>query len=189
MRCLVLQVPPLKKKKRTERAQERLSKHRSSLKNQETPPSKDKSISGRRADGFEGRLRPCLRWEASDGSTPLSSGNRVIPQHCPQTQAFQWEPLTISNTLMWRSFRLQRDARREKKDWMWREKSRGRVNISYTYYQTELLISIPSKPPQVMLKRIGGNHGGCEFLLQKGDLNLNTLKKNYREKKKSKTSW
>lgn len=76
----------------------------------------------------------------------------------------------------------------KKKDWMWREKSRGRVNISYTYYQTELLISIPSKPPQVMLKRIRGNHGGCEFLLQTGDLNSNKLWKNYR-KNKSKTSW
>lgn len=38
-----------------------LSKHRSSPKDQKTPPSKDKSISGRRADGFEGRLGPCLR--------------------------------------------------------------------------------------------------------------------------------
>lgn len=59
----------------------------------------------------------------------------------------------------------------------------GRVNISYTYYQTESLISIPSKPPQVMLKRLCGNRGGWEFQLKKGDWNLNKLRENYREKK------
>lgn len=60
-----------------------LSKHRFSPKGQETPPTKDKSISGRRADGFEGRLGPCLRWEASDGGAPLSGGIRVIPPTLP----------------------------------------------------------------------------------------------------------
>lgn len=157
---------------RMEHTQEhRTCQHRFSLKNHKTPPSKDKSISGRRADGFEGRACPCLRWEASPVQHAAVKWNPCdSPMSPPKHRTFQQEPLMISDILMW-SVQLTEECKR---GWL-REESRGRVNISYTYYQTELQISIPSKPPQVMLNRLCGNQGGCEFLLKKGDPNLNKL--------------
>lgn len=74
-----------------------------------------------------GWQRAAVKWDLGDSPD-------VTPKYTP----FQQKPLMIPDTLMRRARSLERDARGGEKRLDAEEERGERVNISYTYYQTEL---------------------------------------------------
>lgn len=145
---------------------ENLSKYIFSPKHSPTPPTKDKSISRQMVLKDAGAA--CLRWEASDGSKQLSSRMLVwvIPPCRTQRDThIRVSPESlgpISDARCHKDAAYSRFAGKRGKKTTLRE-GEGRVNISYSCYQTESYISIPLEFPQVMLKRLRGSQAP-EFL-------------------------